>query len=67
MEELEVADMRIIIKKCSFDKYWYSKHIGDVFFVESYCSRDYYILFDGNLRAILRADAEFLNKKNPLI
>lgn len=62
----QVADMRIVIKKSSYETYWYSKHIGDVFLVEDFCHRDFYVRYNDSLRAILRIDAEFLDKKNPL-
>lgn len=63
MEELEVADMRILIHQCSVKEYWYSEFIGEVFKAESYSHRDFYVVYNNSIRAILRKDAEFLNKK----
>lgn len=64
---IETADLRIVIKKCSSDKFWYCELIGYKFKIENLSTRDFYVLHNGSIKSILRRDAEFLNKKNPLI
>ena len=67
MEKLSILPAKIIIKKCSHSDYWYKDKIGKEFNIEDYSNRDYYVRIDGYLRAILKSDSEFINKKNPLI
>lgn len=67
MEKLSTLPAKIKIIKCSFDTYWYSDKIGEEYYIEDHSSRDYYVKIDGNLRRIIKNDAEFLNQKNPLI
>ncbi len=67
MKKLSVSLSKIKIVKCSFDTYWYKNSIGEEFYIEDYSHRDYYVKIDGYLRGILKTDAEFLNKENPLI
>ena len=66
-EVFYTADMRIVIKKCSFDEFWYKDLIGIIFNIDSFCNRDYYVKHDGHLKAVLRSDAEFIDKKNHII
>lgn len=65
MEQLEVADMRILVTGCSSEQYWYRDSVGEIFKAESFSHRDFYVRINGYLRGILRKDAEFLNKKSP--
>ena len=67
MEKLSILPAKIKIIKCSFDSYWYNGKIGEEFYIEDHSNRDYYVNINGNLRAILKIDSEFINKKNPLI
>lgn len=67
MEKLSVSSAKIKVIKCSFETYWYNDKIGQEYYIEDYSHRDYYVRINGHLRGILRKDAEFLNKKNPLI
>ncbi len=66
-KSIETADLRIEVKKCTSDKFWYCELIGHKLKIEDISIRDFYVIHDGKLRGILRKDAEFLNKKNPLI
>lgn len=67
MKKLSVSLSKIKIVKCSFDTYWYKNSIGKEFYIEDHSHRDYYVKIDGYLRGILKIDAVFLDKKNPLI
>lgn len=67
MEKLTISQSKIKITGCSFEKYWYKKLIGKEFYIEDYSTRDYYVIYEGAIRAILKRDAVFLNKEHPLI
>ncbi len=61
MEEIvEVAKLKIRIKKCSFPKFWYSNIIGEEISVINFSSRDYCVGYKGKILYILVVDADII-------
>jgi hypothetical protein len=67
MKSVKVSSSTIKVVKCSFNSFWYNDLIGSEFIIQDDSIRDFFVLHEGRIKSILKTDADFIDKKNPLI
>ena len=66
MSNINIANFKIVIVKCSQPMFWYANKIGQEFSVIDTSSRDYYVMNNNSLCSILVIDAELVKEKTTI-